>query len=127
MGSSPLCGGTTDESRTRSSPPVGPGRRLETARENAYSAMRWRRKCDEVDCLPVRCGAERHWTRPVIAWTESRAQSSERARGSPPEISATGPGAILRRARRAESEPRKDHAVTRRRQESATGLLQSAT
>ena len=80
---------------------------------------RWRRA--DADCWPVPYGVERRWSRPASAGTESRSQSTERAPGSPPGIAAIGPGAGLRRAKRAQSESRKDPALTRPRQESATG------
>src|SRR5262249_51407067 len=100
---------------------------LGTTRENASSATRSRCECVAVDCLPVPCVEERRRSRPAIAGRESRAQSSERARRSPLEIAAIGPGAKLRRAKRGTSETRKDPAQAHRRRELVIGLLQSAT
>src|SRR5215471_16412821 len=95
--------------------------------ENAFSATQSR--CQRVggDCLPVPCDVERRCSRLGAAGTQSRVQSSGRARESPLEIAAIAPGAKQPRAKQAQAAIRKYRVVVRLREESATVLLQSAT
>src|SRR5262249_50549688 len=96
-------------------------------RENASLATRSRCQCVEVDCLLVLCGVEQDSCCRAAGGTESRARSSGRAQGSRPEIAAVAPGAGRHLTKEVRSWRRKYHAVTRRREELASWLLQSAT